>query len=39
MNADKLTINWQNFAKVRFQFKFAYHNTAHNTNNTWTFNS
>jgi len=24
MNADKLTINWQNFARVQLQLKFAF---------------
>jgi len=24
MSSDKLAINWQNFARVRLQFKFAF---------------
>jgi len=28
MNTDKLAINWQNFARVRLQLKFALNNTA-----------
>jgi len=31
MNTDKLVINWQNFARVRLQVKFAF--TEHLANN------